>query len=126
MADKFNPLEFTFRRVRGPAGATQREILQAALYKIEHGEDKPGWEIGELGWRNPETQQGRSKNWQYADVQEALGASSKGFGDLLRAYLEGEIESRQAPPRRRRTRKSAAQFKDKRYARRKEHKRRKK
>lgn len=117
MADKFNPIEFTFRKVRGPRGASQREIFRAALHKVIKGEDKPGWEIGELGWRNPETQQGRSRDWQFDDVNSALENSSAGFKDLLIGYLEEEIESR--PPARKRKPRPAPQYKGEKYAKRK-------
>ena len=116
MAKDFNPIEFTFRSVKGHAGASQREIFRAALHKVIEGEDKPGWEIGELGWRNPETQKGRTSDWQFAPVSEALGASSAGFKDLLVGYLEEEIEAQRPAPRRKP--RPAPQYKGEKYARR--------
>ena len=119
MPSKFNSIQFTFKSVRGPAGSTQREIFQAALYKIRHGKDKPGWEIGEIGWINPETQIGKTKDWQFDEFNHTLSESAKyswGFQNLLVGYLEEEIEALKPAPRKRR---KAPVYRGERYARRK-------
>lgn len=82
-----NPLQIRIEAVSIPARMSPQSYLKHLLNYVRHGVEFPrGMEVN-LHWRNPETKQGRTKNWQEDEFQDAFIDCSEGF----RGMVEGAI-----------------------------------
>lgn len=82
-----NPLELEIKNVSIPVGVTFRQYVDGLKGAIRSGRLPSGWKV-DIAWRNPETKNGRSKNWQQGEWGEVLEASSQGFATALRNVLK--------------------------------------
>ncbi len=92
-----DPIEFRIRAKRIPRGMKPRDYLES-IYVATAGIDLPDNLKVELFWRNPETKNGRSRNWQSADFETAVSESNAGFSSALRAVIQRKIDGVRSLP----------------------------
>jgi hypothetical protein len=103
-----NPLQIRIKRLVIPKGVKPSEYFDTLLRAVETKHLPDGWSI-ELGWRNPETKKGRSRDWQSGEFAEVLrsSASRGGFATVVyRTIRRAQAAQEQQPlPKARATRK---------------------
>lgn len=79
-----NPLQIRIEAISVPRGTKPRAYLSNLIRAIDGGYDLPrGYEV-RLHWRNPNTMDGKTKNWRSDDFVDAIADSRPGFNDIVR------------------------------------------
>lgn len=82
-----NPLQIRIIKMDLPFGVTPRQYITGLKKALRTQELPEGWDV-EIGWRNPNTIKGRSKDWQEGPWQEVLQASRSGFSTVVGRVLD--------------------------------------
>jgi hypothetical protein len=82
-----NPLQIRVRARSLPKGVSVKRYLQRLIQHMTEGKPLPeSWQV-DIGWRNPKTKLGFTKNWRYDDFESAVADSREGFNALLHDIL---------------------------------------
>lgn len=111
---KPRPVQIRVKVVSVPAGVSHGEFLAGLDGAVVSKQLPDDWEV-DIMWRNPTTQQGRSKDWQRGDWETVLTDSSPGFQTVVANAVDRQLgitpaAKRKASP----TRKAPAKKKAKR------------
>ena len=78
-----NPLQLSLRARSLPRGVTPKRYFARLMDHVKTGRPLPeSWDV-EIGWRNPGTASGRTKEWQFDNFEDAVSDSRDGFNSLL-------------------------------------------
>jgi len=78
-----NPLQIKLRVNSLPKRVTPEIFYTRLIEAIQGKRDLPPlWDV-EIGWRNPGTRYGLTREWRYADFETVVSDSREGFNMLL-------------------------------------------
>lgn len=88
-----NRIEIRLRAIAKPPRMSAERYLRELYRATFTGKLPRGLEV-ELGWRNPDTVSGRSRNWQYDSFEGALESSSDGFREIVRQVIQRRLRGK--------------------------------
>lgn len=89
---KPNILQVRIEALSVPARMKPETYLKTLLNVLGGRQEMPENLDVELHWRNPNTRQGRTKQWQSGEYTEVLTDSSSGFSSVVRRAIEGQLK----------------------------------
>lgn len=93
-SNKNNPLQIRLRAGSLPKNVSPRRYYQRLIQHIQEGRELPeSWDV-QIGWRNPNTKFGRTKNWQWDSFEDAIADSREGFVSLVHGALVRQLRKR--------------------------------
>ena len=86
-----NPLQIKLRVESLPKSVTPKRFHQRLIQFMKDGTELPSKWIVNIGWRNPKTHHGKTRQWQWDDFESAVSASGDGFNSILLSVLQSRL-----------------------------------